>query len=121
QGGGRLVHDEDGGIERQRLGDLDHLALGDRKVQDLRGRVDLYAKPVEAALRVFLQLAAVNEETAFGLARKIDVFGNTQVRNEVQFLMDDGDACGFRFKRGTEADRLAAILDRPAIGLIDAA
>jgi hypothetical protein len=43
------------------------------------------------------------------------------VGNEVQFLMDDGDACGFRFKRGGKADRLAAIMDRPPIRLIDAA
>ena len=28
---GRLVHDQDAGVERQRLGDLDHLLLGDRQ------------------------------------------------------------------------------------------
>ena len=30
----RLVHDDDAGIERQRLGDLDELALGEREVGD---------------------------------------------------------------------------------------
>ena len=29
QRGRRLVHDQDGGVERERLGDLDHLLLGD--------------------------------------------------------------------------------------------
>ena len=36
QRGRRLVHDENIGIVRDRLGDLDHLAIGDGKVADLR-------------------------------------------------------------------------------------
>ena len=32
QGGGRLIHDQDAGLERQRAGDLDGLLLGDRQV-----------------------------------------------------------------------------------------
>ena len=38
--GGRLVEDQHAAVERQRLGDLDQLLLGDRKRADEDGRVD---------------------------------------------------------------------------------
>ena len=39
--GGRLIHDEHFGVERQRLGDLDHLLLGDGEIGDLDGGVEV--------------------------------------------------------------------------------
>ena len=44
---GRLVHDEHPGVEAQRLGDLDHLLLGDREVADQVGRIERQSEPVE--------------------------------------------------------------------------
>ena len=38
---GRLVHDHDLGVERQRLGDLDHLSLRDAQLLDRRLRVEI--------------------------------------------------------------------------------
>ena len=37
---GRLVHDQHARVERQRLGDLDHLLLGDGQAADDRARID---------------------------------------------------------------------------------
>ena len=37
---GRLVHDQDVGVERERPGDLDHLVLGDRERADPRPGVE---------------------------------------------------------------------------------
>ena len=42
---GRLVHDDDARVERQRLGDLDELALGERQVGDRRVGLEVDAKP----------------------------------------------------------------------------
>ena len=44
---GRLVHDQDPRLERQRLGDLDELLLADAQPRDPRLRVELDAEPVE--------------------------------------------------------------------------
>ena len=49
EGGGRLVHDEDAGVERERLGDLDELLLADAQAADAGVRVELDAEAVEEA------------------------------------------------------------------------
>ncbi|MNS87638.1 hypothetical protein D3C86_1169780 [compost metagenome] len=96
---GRLIHDEHFRIKRQRLGNLHHLTLGDGEATDHLVGVDINTQPVETALGVETQLLAVNEETATRFARKIDVLGNGKMRNEVEFLVNDGDAGGFGFQR----------------------
>ena len=48
---GRLVHDEDARVERQRLGDLDELLLADAQPGDPRLRVELDPEPLEQAPR----------------------------------------------------------------------
>ena len=47
QARGGLVHDDDFGAERERLGDLDKLALGQREIGDRRVGGEVGAKPVE--------------------------------------------------------------------------
>ena len=45
QAGGRLVHDDDARIDRQRLGDLHQLPLRDRQSLDRRVRAEIGAQP----------------------------------------------------------------------------
>ena len=40
---GRLVHDDEARLDRERAGDLDHLLLGHRKVGDRRVGIDVEA------------------------------------------------------------------------------
>ena len=47
----RLVEDEDLGVRRERLGDLDHLPLGEREVADERRRRDVEAEAGERVAR----------------------------------------------------------------------
>ena len=67
--GGRLVHDEHLRVERQRLGDLDHLLAGDREPLDGLGRVEREAEPVEQLLRAPVQGAVVEEDARAALPR----------------------------------------------------
>ena len=47
QARGRLVHDDDARVERERLGDLHHLLLGDRQVLDHVARAEIDAEALE--------------------------------------------------------------------------
>ena len=67
--GGRLVHDQDLGVERQRLGDLDHLLPGHGEAADELPRVERQVQPVEQLLRPRVQRALVEEEARRCAAR----------------------------------------------------
>jgi len=58
---------------------------------------------------VGVQLAVIDERSALGLARQVDVLGNGQVRHQVQFLVNDRDACRLCLKSGRELHRLALV------------
>ncbi len=121
QRGGRLIHDQHFGIKRKRLGDFHHLALRHGKAAHQRIWMDIDTEAIETAFGIGTQLLAVDQETFSRFARKIDVFGNAQMRNEIEFLVNDGDAGGFRFERRGVLDLLALMQDRAAGRLIDAA
>ena len=94
QRGGRLVHHDDPGLQRQRLGDLDDLLVGD-------GQPAADPARVERARR-----AGSNRAAAVGphpapvdapagqqrLAAHEDVLGHGQVGEQGRFLVDDRDA-----------------------------
>ena len=89
----RLVENEHAGLGRHRLGDLDELALGDRKPAHLATRVDRRKRePFEEALRL-----ADERPTADGsqrrqrLAAEPDVLRNGQVGDERELLEDRRD------------------------------
>ena len=50
--GGRLVHDEQPCVERDGLGDLDDLLVGDREAERRAARVDVHAEPLEEGRRL---------------------------------------------------------------------
>ena len=57
QARGRLVHDHEARIERQRLDDLEQLPLGERQLGDRRVGREVDAQPVEQRLHPALQQA----------------------------------------------------------------
>ena len=122
QGRGRLVHDQHAGVERERLGDLDPLPVGDRERAHRRGDVELvdlergqdlggagaHGGPVHAAPTV-----------ARGVAQE-DVLGHAQIGEQQQFLEHRGDAGGLRLLRSGEVDLVPIDADRARIRAIDA-
>ena len=105
---GRLVHDEHLGVERDRLGDLDDLLVGDRQAERRAVGVDPHAEAAEQLERLGAHELAVDAaERAGRLAAHEDVLGDRQVGEERRLLVDDGDAGGLRLRRAGEVDGLA--------------
>ena len=61
QAGGRLVHDHQPRLQRQRLGDLDQLALRERQALDHRIGTEVAAEPVEQRLHAPPQRPRVDQ------------------------------------------------------------
>ncbi len=61
QRGGRLIHHQDPGVERQRLGDLDQLLFSDPEIRHAALRVDVDPKPREQPLRRPGDAAAIHD------------------------------------------------------------
>ena len=95
QAGGRLVHDHQAGVQRQRLGDLHQLALGEGKVGHRRRRPEIGAQAGEEGLHLLMQHAGVDQlqrPAEARLAPDEDVGGDVEVVEQVEFLMHEGDA-----------------------------
>ena len=107
QGGGRLVHDQDARLDRQRLGDLDQLLLAD--AQGCRrarpGSRSMPSRCSSARGGARLALRSTISPAMQRLAAEEDVVGDGELGDEVEFLMDDGDAGGLRVADAGEAHR----------------
>jgi len=115
--GGGLVHDEHLGIERERLGDLDHLALRDRERAQGRVRIDVDMKARQDAPCVGAQSRAVDEAAHARFACEVDVLGHGEVRHEVELLMDHRDPGGLGLASGREARGATLVRHATAVGL----
>ena len=106
----RLVEDEDGRVARQRLGDLDHLAFGERQPPDLDvGPGDRDAVALEEGERIGPHLAGPHgPERGEGLAAEPDVLLDGEVGNQRQLLEDGRDAGALGGARIGGDERLAA-------------
>ncbi len=123
QGGSRLVHDEDRGVERERLGDLDHLLPGDCQGADLDPRIDVEVEQLEHPPGAGVQLLLVESEgqSPARLAADEDVLRHRQVGHQVQLLVDDADAQLLRRFRARDDDLVALETNGPGVGLVDPA
>ena len=98
--GGRLVEDDDAGIDLQRLGDLDQLPLARRKPLDQRvGRQGEADRGQQRRRPVGERRAVDQPAAAAGKVADEDVLGDAQVGEEVELLVDEGDAAAFRLAR----------------------
>ncbi len=121
ESGGRLVHDEQPGVEGDGLGDLDDLLVGDGQTERRAARVDVYAQPLEEGARLAVHAGPVDPPAAAeGHPAHEDVLGDRQVGEERRLLVDDGDARVLRLGRGAEVDLLAAEQELSAIAPVDA-
>ena len=121
QRSGRLVHDQHVGFVGNRLGDLDHLPVGDAERADPDVRADVDVEPPEQFHRLAAHLAMVDEaETVGRFAADPDVFGHRHRRHQVQFPMDHGDAVLQRVQRAFQPDVAAVEFEGAGIGRVDA-
>ena len=115
QARGRLVHDDDLGAQRQRLGDLDQLALRQRQIGHQRVGLEVGAEPVEQRLGARADRGGVDQvqwSERTRLAAEEDIGGDVEIVEQVQFLVDEGDAAADRLGDGEIVFLLAAKPDR---------
>ena len=105
--GGRLVHDDDAGVDRERAGDGDEVLVGDAEVAQPRARVDARrADAGEHGAGVGVHPLPVDqaEAGARGVAEE-DVLGDRELVEEHGLLVDRGDAGGGGGVGGREVRR----------------
>jgi hypothetical protein len=119
QGGGRLIHDDQPRIERERLGDLDHLLFGDGEGADDGAGIQLHAQLVEQLPGLPAKLAPTDHLARVRFPADEDILFNREIRHEIELLVDDGDAKILRLARTMEDDRLVIEDDLPTVRLID--
>ena len=107
QGGRRFIHDQQAGVARDGLGDLDELLLGDNQPPYLGFRVGLQADSLHGGLGGGVHRAVVEEQPLLLLVAEEDVLGDGQVFGEVEFLVDQDDAFVLGFARIGETMRHA--------------
>ena len=118
---GRLVHDQQARVERDGLGDLDDLLVGDRESPGGSARVDPDAEPGEEGLGLGVHRRSVDAATAtVRLAAHEDVLGHRQVGEQRGLLVDHRDARGLGGGGGGEVDVLAAEAEDAGVALVDA-
>src|SRR3954447_7575267 len=104
----RLVHDEDAGTERQRLGDFHQLLLADAQFGDSAFWSDLHAEALKQTLCRSDHAAAVDQHAADQrLATEKDIVGHIQLGNEIEFLMNDRDPRALGVAYAAERDGAA--------------
>ena len=89
---GRLVHHDDSGVEREGLGDLDQLLLGDREAERDPVEVEPDAEPLEDRLGLRVHRREVDAPPgAKRLAADEDVLDDREVGEERRLLVDHRD------------------------------
>ena len=121
QGGGGLVHDQQPRVERDGLGDLEDLLVGDRQAQRGTARVDVDAEPGEERLGLGVHGAAVDAVCpAERLAAHEDVLGDREVREQRGLLVDHGDAGVLGLGGAVEVDLLVTEQELAGVAAVDA-
>ena len=104
----RLVEDQQAGVERQRLGDLDELLLADAQRLDLSFGGDRQHETVEECSGELVHRRRVEQPgRVVQLAAEIDVLGDGQLGDQVELLVDDGDPVALGVARAVQHQRLA--------------
>ena len=116
---GRLVHDDDSGIEREGLGDLDQLLLGDREAERDPVEVEPDAEPLEDRLGLRVHRREVDAAPgAQRLAADEDVLDHREVGEERRLLVDDRDPGVASVGRAAQRDLDTVDEQLPAVGRV---
>ena len=76
---------------RQGFGDLRHLSLGNRQTTHLDGGVDVLTEALQVASRVVMQTWTIDDTQPSGKVAEVEILGYGHLRDELEFLVDDGD------------------------------
>ena len=117
---GRLVHDEDTGVGRESLGDLDELLSSDREIADESRRTEFESDAIEKLARAGRYLIFVDQSEAGGFATEEEISADAEIGREVEFLMNEGDAMAETFLDGANRDFISLNPYRPRIGPLHA-
>ena len=119
---GRLVHDDDAGVLRQRLGDLHHLHLPGSQTGDGRAAGKSDPDPPHQVRRAVVFIAPRDQKCKTAprplLISKKDIPGNVEIWSEHQFLMNQRNALPFGFRNAVQNNRLTPDRNLPRIRLI---
>jgi hypothetical protein len=117
---GRLVHDQHPGVVRQRLGDLDHLLLGDGEFAHAPPRIERQFQPLDEGAGAVVEGAVVEQRAAARLPADEDVLRDRQVGHQVELLVDDADAELLRMAWAGDAYGLAVEQEFARVRRVDA-
>ena len=120
---GRLVHDQDAGVLRERLGDLDPLPVADRERADQRARGRDRGCRARRAARAPWRASPPSRSPPKRVrgAWPMKMFSATVSSGKQQQLLEDrGDAAALGVVRVREAHDLAVQADGAGVGLVDA-
>jgi hypothetical protein len=121
QDGGRLVHDDQLGVLRQRTGDAHHLLRGGGERADLGGGADLRVAEAGQQLgRGTVGGRRAGDPQPRVLAPQEDVVGDAQPAHQVELLVDRRDAEAHRGLRVAQRHLLAAPVDLALVRLVGA-
>ena len=107
EGGGRLVHDQQAGVERDGLGDLDDLLVGDREARAPggAGRCATPSRSKRRSASAYIAARSMRRPRAERLAAHEDVLGDREVGEERRLLVDHRDAGGLGLGGGARSRR----------------
>jgi hypothetical protein len=109
--GGRLVEDQDLGVEGQRLGDLDHLLFGHAELGDLLVEIQVALEQLQDLRRARPLGGVVDDLEGAGLPARLmadeHILQNRHLLEQAGLLIHDGDAAVVGLVRIAERDLLA--------------
>ncbi len=115
----RLVHDDDSGIEREGLGDLNQLLLGNGEPERYPVEVEPDAEPFEDRLGVCMHRLEVDAAPgAQGLAPDEDVLDHREVGEERRLLVNHCDPGVASVGRAAQGDLDTVDEQLPAVGRV---
>ena len=119
QGGCRLIVDDDAGLGRRALGDLDEMLLRDSKIPAGDVGVEIDADMIEHRAGSPPHRRPVNEAVSPRLSSKENILGDCQIRKQREFLKDRGNARLASARCAAEAHLAAHESDLAGIGRIN--
>ena len=121
----RLVEDQHLGLMRHGAGDRHHLAVGKRKVADLRVEIDVKSHAGGHFARLPADAARIEEELCAGAVQPVErqIGGDVERHDHavIDVLVDRDDAGADRLCGRRRREILAVERDRAAVAWIDAA
>ena len=93
QGRGRLIHDKYLGLVGERLGNFDHLLVGDGQTANILRGLKRKVQSVDQLLSFGVEGALAEKELRDSrFATYEDILGHRQIGHQVELLMDNADA-----------------------------